>query len=211
MIRIIAASFVLLIALGANAALYFRDVREPQPQNGAASVDIGGISLDVPRLLMRDAAQFAGGRLERVDIALTLPDFAPLPPPSPRKPNAVLPPHLSLIIRSAMGMPSASQQFQALYARFLARETEAVSNGLVKRRFRKETPYDDRVLYIGAGTGTLFIVLCPAGAGEMVEPCITRLKAEGLDLELRFPVAFLDDWRRISSEATRRVAEWRRP
>ncbi len=108
----------------------------------------------------------------------------------------------------------AADQLQQVYARFLAPETTQAHAGLVMRRFRAGTPYEDRELYIGAGAlgggiGRLFIALCPKAAAQDVEPCITRLRQDGVEAELRFPARALPEWRRMGTETLQLIRRLR--
>ena len=215
MMRILVALSLLLVALGANAALYFRESLEPAPLTGTSKITLAGQSkqsglpITVPKALIRDRTHVAGGRLERLDLAVAIADFSPLPQPSPRRPDARLPDRLALILTAATGTAGPADQFQTLYARFLTGETWSNPGGLIMRRFKTGTPYEDREIYIGAGTGRLFIALCPREAIKGIEPCTANLRQDGVDIELRFDARYLPDWRRFTGETTRLIGEWR--
>lgn len=209
MMRILAALSLLLLAVGANAALYFRESVDPPAQTSATAIDLSGVTLNVPRNLIRNHVQVAGGRLDRLDVAVAIADFSALPQPSPKRPDVKLPDRLSIILTKAGQESGPAEQFQLLYARFLTGETWSNPGGLIMRRFRNGTPYEDREIYIGAGTGRLFIALCPREAVRNIEPCIAHLKQDGVNAELRFEARYLPEWRRIVSDSTRLIGEWR--
>jgi hypothetical protein len=128
-----------------------------------------------------------------VDFALQMPDLAPLP--SVRKGNQPVPESLSIILTPAGQTPDAAQLFQTVYARFLSWETWSNPGGLIMRRFRSGTPYEDRELYIGAGGKRVFIALCPLEGHRDIEPCTTMLHDQGINIELRFNARHLPEWR----------------
>lgn len=210
MLRFIAAAGLLSIAIAANAALYFHERAEPRAPTGMVSVQLGEMRLSLPRALIREPSQASGGRLARLDLAMSIADFAALPPPSPRRLDPPSPDRLTLVLTAAANGNGPSEQFQQLYARFLARETWTNPGGLIMRRFRAGTPYEDREIYIGAGTGRLFIALCPREESvRAIEPCIAQLRDGTADVELRFEARHLPEWRRLVGETLGRLADWR--
>jgi hypothetical protein len=118
-----------------------------------------------------------------------------------------MPDRLSLVLTAAStATPDAMTLFQTVYARFLGRETWSNPGGLVMRRFRQGTPYEDRELYIGAGGRQIFIALCPqenlAQAHQRdIEPCTALVRQGGLDAELRFSARHLPEWRKITASS----------
>lgn len=200
--RLVLALALLGTALGANAALLLRADGSPEPLTGTVDVTLSDTRITVPRALIRDRAQMAGGRLDRLDLAVTTADFAAVPQPSAREPNQPMPEHLVLMLTATHAAnPDAMELFQTVYARFLGRETWSNPGGLVMRRFRQGTPYEDRELYIGAGGRRIFIALCPQDAHRDIEPCTALLRQDGLDAELRFNAHQLPEWRRITASS----------
>lgn len=195
-------------ALGANAALYLRAEKDTEIITGTSEVSLAGRKLNVPRAIIRDRAQMAGGRLDRLDLAVNILDFSPIPQPSTRDPNRPMPDRLTMILTPSGNAPDSTALFQTVYARFLSGETTQSQAGLVMRRFRAGTPYEDRELFIGAGGRQPFIALCPRDPQlREMEPCTTLLRREGLDAELRVNARHLSDWRRITIAASELVAE----
>ncbi|MCA0399730.1 MAG: hypothetical protein LCH38_02815 [Proteobacteria bacterium] len=195
------ATGLLALALGANAALFHHGLGEEEQVSGDAQVLLGDQVLSVPRRFIRDQAQMGGGRLDRLDLAVAIADFSPLPPPSAQAPRRPLPDRLTITLTpAARNGPDASTQLQAIHARFFTGETWTNVGGLIMRRFRPGTPYEDRQLYLGAGPRGPFIALCPVTAGS--ELCSASLRLGGIDAELRFDAAHLDQWRRLSDDST---------
>lgn len=202
------------LAFAANATLLLREPAKPLAPIGTAEIDLGGLPLKVSRALILDPAQHGGGRLLRLDLAVERSSFEPLPQPSLMRDGTSQPEKLHLVLTNPGLQAPPADQLQQLYARFLQPETHNTTNGLVLRRFRPGTPYEDRELFIGAGQfggglGRLFIALCPRGGMRDIEPCTVKLRHEGVDIELRFPAQALADWRRIGTEALRLVGAMR--
>lgn len=202
------------LAFAANATLLLREPSPPQIPQGMADIDLSGLPLKVPRALILDPAQHGGGRLLRLDLALQRETFEPLPPPS-LQPHAVS--HLGklhLVLSNPGIQAPPVDQLQQIYARFLMPETHNTPSGLVLRRFRPGTPYEDRELFIGAGQfggglGRLFIALCPKAGARDIEACSAKLRQDGVEIEMRFTADALRDWRRIGTEALRLVSAMR--
>jgi hypothetical protein len=192
--RWIFALGLLGLAVAANATLLLREPSTPQSPTGTAEIDLAGLPLRVSRALILDPAQHGGGRLLRLDLVMDGKSFQPLPPPSPMLEGSSKPPKLHLVLTNPGIQAPPIDQLQQLYARFLLTETQNTPTGLMQRRFRPGTPYEDRELFIGAGQfggglGRLFIALCPKSAMVDIEPCTARLRHEGVDIELRFQSA----------------------
>lgn len=199
--QLVLALALLGTALGANAALYLHAQGEPAPVTGTARIDLGGRPIEIARALIRDPAQSAGGRLDRVDLMVQAADFTPMPRMSAKEPRRPMPDGVSILLSAAGSTPDPAELFQNVYARFLARETWSNPGGLAMRRFRSGTPYEDRELYLGAGGKRVFIALCPLDNHREVEPCTSVLRQDGLDIELRFHARLLPEWRRLTASA----------
>ena len=207
-------------ALGANAALLLRSDPAAEVLEGSVEVNLSGRKVAVPRALIRDRAQMAGGRLDRLDLAVAIADFSAIPQPSTLDQNKPMPDRLSLVLSAAtVAAPDSMTLFQTVYARFLARETWSNPGGLVMRRFRPGTPYEDRELYIGAGGRQIFIALCPQEVAPApsqtnarqknprdIEPCTSFVRQNGLDAELRFNARHLPEWRRLAASSLDLIA-----
>jgi len=200
--RLVIALTLFGMALGANAALLLRAPPNPAPFLGTARVELGKADLLVPQSLIRDRTQMAGGRLDRLELAVNILNFEPLPQPSAEDPFRPIPARLSIILAPSRGEPVAAELFHTVYARFLTRETWSNPGGLAMRRFRQGTPYEDRELYLGVGGRRPFVALCPMDAHREMEPCLTTLRFGELDVELRFNARHLPEWRRILEDST---------
>lgn len=187
-------------ALGANATLLLRGPSGPAMPQGQARIELSRFSLTVPQALIRDRTQMAGGRLDRLDIAVNITNFQALPPPSAEDPYRPMPDRLTVILSAHRGDPVAADLFQTVYARFLSRETWSNPGNLVMRRFRQGTPYEDRELYLGVGARRPFVALCPIDAHRETEPCVTSFRVGDLEAELRFHARHLPEWRRIMQD-----------
>lgn len=204
--RLVPGLAILALALAGNALLFLKPSGGAADISGTARIDLGGKTIEVARRLIRDRAQAAGGRLDRLDLAVRISDFSPLPPPDPADPARPMPERLTISLALAREGADSVETLQRVHARFLTRETWSNPGGLVMRRFRAGSPYEDRELYVGAGGGRMFVAICPREAVSAIEPCLTTIRIEGLDMELRFDARHLPEWRRFATQAVMLVA-----
>jgi hypothetical protein len=209
MIRVLSLAGLMLVALGANAALLLRGEDKPEPITGETRAVLGGAPVLVPRAFVREPAQWAGGRLERFDLQMRADDFSPLPPRTSLTALQPEPERISLVLTAVQPGSGAAERFQLLYSRFVSAETKNRADGLVTRGFRPGTPYEDREIHIGAGIGRHFYVLCPKGEVARIEPCIAQVTSGPVQAEIRFLAARLNDWKRIGTEMARMLDAWR--
>ena len=120
--RLVLALSLFGTALGANAALFLRAEPDAGLPRGTSQVTLGSRILEVPRALIRDRAQMAGGRLDRLDLSVHAHDFTPLVQPSAKNPDLPAPERLSIILTANGGGADPTELFQTVYARFLSRE-----------------------------------------------------------------------------------------
>jgi hypothetical protein len=212
--RWLLATGLLGLAVAANAALLLRPPASTSPPKGEVKIDLAGLPLSASRALIAEPAQQAGGRLARLDLQLDRVEYRPLPQAIPRKGGQPALETLHIVLSNPGPKAPPADHLQQVHARFLAPETVQAMGGLVMRRFRAGTPYEDRELYIGAGAmgggiGRLFIALCPKANRQDVEPCIARLRQDGVEAELRFPARALPEWRRMGTETLQLIRRMR--
>ncbi len=101
------------------------------------------------------------------------------------------------------GVDPADRPMQ-LYARFLQAETVAGPAGLVMRRFEQGSPYDLEQLYVAPPDGRDFFARCPKAESDGAAPeelCLSVFRVDGLDVELRFAPALLENWEALNEGA----------
>ncbi len=199
--RLLPASSLLACAAMANALMLERPQVQVEGPRGEVEVKLGGTLLRAPRALIRDEAQMQGGRLDRLDLVMVAETLMPLPPVDAKAPEAGLPERFALVLTPAEERLSSIDMFGKVYARFLTGEPQSTGTGLILRRFREKSPYEDRELHLGVGTGRTFVALCPLPEAREAEPCTTSFRTAGLDMELRFPAKRLGQWRRFTETA----------
>ena len=212
--RWLLATGLLGLAVAANAALLLRAPTPTGPPTGEVTIDLAGLPLSASRALIAEPAQRAGGRLTRLDLQVDRVNYQPVPLGLGRKTGEPPPETLHIVLSNPGPKAPPADHLQQVHARFLSPETVQAKGGLVMRRFRAGTPYEDRELYIGAGAlggsgGRLFIALCPMANVRDVEPCIVRLREDGVEAEMRFPARALPEWRRMGTETLQLIRRMR--
>lgn len=192
------AVLVLMVALG---ALFARRVYvDRRPPEGVATFQLGGRQVTVERAMVRDPDMRDGGAVNRLDLALSWPDFRAAPAPTPAGPDGD---RVFIALEDAASRTRLPDDIDpadrpvALYSRFLERDAWSNPGGLVMRRFRAGTPYDGEELYISTPDERVFAARCPVpgpvGAGPD-ELCLWQTRINGLEVQARFPARLLTSW-----------------
>jgi hypothetical protein len=164
------------------------------PDGAPVSVTIGRVALTVPAGLIRIDAQKAGGTLETLDLML---DIGTL---GPAGAEHALDRLVFLSFERAREGGDPAGRTEELYARFLTPETAEADGGLIRRRFKPKSPYDDEELVLAPPDGRAFAARCgPLEARTLKPSCLWQLRHGGLDIGVRFDPAHLGDWQRIAA------------
>jgi hypothetical protein len=204
--RLFLACLALLACLGLGAYGLLRAGADLP----AATVEanIGDTRFAFAPAYARDEATAAGGFQDRLAFVAVIPDFSPPPRPA----RALAPKALTERARDNVfitvsskddGVDPADRPMQ-LYARFLEAETASGPGGLVMRRFEQGSPYDLEQLYVAPPDGRDFFARCPKPASDdlaSAELCFFVFRVDGLDVELRFPPAQLENWETLNEGA----------
>ena len=198
-----------LLALGAllvaGASLWLLSRRTAPDVGAIAHARVGDIALAYEAGYARFAAGRGGGRLDRLDLAATLPDFRPAGDelrasgPDGRDPGLLL-----LSIAPAERSVDPADRTAALYATFLEAEVVEDESGLIMRRFAAGSPYAGEDLYFDAPEGRAFAARCTRPTtppDELPQTCVVAFRLEGLDVDARFDRRALRHWPSIAHGA----------
>ena len=166
------------------------------------SVQLGTIGIVYPTAYARFPAGRGGGRLDRVDLAITVPDFhaagattASLPADddvAARVSSLVF-----LTIRPEDEAIDPQDRTEKIHARFLEPGVWQEESGLVMRRFEKGSPYDHEELHFVPPDGRVFAARCVRPTqppSDLPSTCLSTFRIDGLDIDVRFPPALLPQW-----------------
>lgn len=182
---------LLAIAGAAIAGLYVLAVGGNRADEGVRLVEIGSRALRVDPALLRDAEQVQTRVIDRLDLVVGFDDFRNVAPTAP--PEAQV--HLALT-RAGDDLDPADRP-AALYAKFVSPEVWTNPGGLVMRRFRTGSPYEDEELYLALPDERVFAARCPRRdlpTEAPPEPCLWLVRQNGLDIQVRFSPTHLVDW-----------------
>lgn len=210
---------VFVIAFGVTAALAGTGVwlaarARPTP-NSVEYALIGEAMLSYPAAYARNRVQAGAGRLDRLDLAASFPDFQPAAEAKGLMSEADLDARTARTVFVTVTPDDRSldpaERPARLYAPLLDPVGFAKPAGLVARRFQQGSPYEGEELYMTPPEGRAFWARCPTPEARGArEPCFTELRANGVNLTVRFAPALLPDWERLRDGVTTLVAGMRR-
>lgn len=176
----------------------------------AAPVDVtvGRDRLSIPANMFRFTDQRRGGPQARVDLFLKLPDLTGWHEADADAFNEVGPqsPIVFVALTPREGMRDPAQRFVEVYQRFVEGPAVDGPDGLVGRRLRVGSGYDDETIYVENGRGP-YTARCFAETGGAPPTCLMEFWA-GRDLvaQARFRKHWLEHWRVIDRALKERVA-----
>jgi hypothetical protein len=173
-------------------------------------VVVAGVLFNVPPAAIRASVQRQPGAHERIDLVLLWPSLTP--PPSDRAASAdvsalsdgkAAPPNNSndrlFVTIAALGnvLPPA-ERMRSVYPRYFESRALPADDGLAVLQFRAGTPYEGEDLIYPADEPEHFFARCTRETVRQVPAtCIYERLLDGAEMTLRFPRAWLQDWRGV--------------
>lgn len=198
--------FLLALFFAAVTGLVTRRIYTDQAgTSGFASFYVGGQTVTVDRAMIRDNELRDGGAVNRLDLALTWPEFRPAGM------NIGQSGHELVFVAIEDAAPKTRNQDDVdpadrpsqLYARFLEQDTTTTAEGLVSRRFKANSPYNGEELFVATPDERAFAARCPLAAASMATPeerCLWQIRANGLDVHIRFSRRVLAGWSLLTEQ-----------
>ena len=200
---------VFLLAAGYVSYVLWPRWPEPAvaPNAPALPIMVGEVTFNIPPGAIRVPVQRKPGVQERVDLAFLWPTLAPAtgarPAPHPGPPAHAEPGPLDRIfvtITATNGALPPIERLKTIYPRYTAKEPEPTSAGLVAVSFRDGTPYQGEDLIYDAADPERFFIRCTHDApGHVPGTCLVERRMRNADMIVRFPRAWLTDWREVAS------------
>jgi hypothetical protein len=193
----------------------------PVPLNAPAMpITVANVLFDVPPAAIRAAVQRHPGPHERVDLAFLWPS---LKPPQSDAKSADQPvvendgdtgatpvdttERLFATIAGLGSMLPPAARLRTIYPRYIEAQASAGPDGLAIVPFRAGTPYDgEDLVYVGA-TPEEFFARCTRQVGVVRGTCLHERQIDTAEVTLRFPRAWLDNWRGVAAGADRLIAQ----
>jgi hypothetical protein len=182
-------------------------------------ITVAGVLFNVPPAAIRTPLQRQPGPHERIDLVFLWPSLAP-PQLEAEKPaqapfaledNAAAAPsdaspRLFVTIDGLGSVMAPKERLQTVYPHYVAAQATAGPDGLAILPFRARTPYDGEDLVYLAADPDQFFARCTRQLGVVPGTCMQERAIEAAEVTLRFPRAWLVDWRQIAAGFDRLVA-----
>jgi hypothetical protein len=189
------STLCMIAAIGGGGWAIWRLLRHEDALGPTSVVaEIGSTRVHYDPAYGRGTDERNGGKLDRLDLTMRFPSFAPAGLDASTKSNEPL---LFLRIEDGDQTLPPEERAAKLYVRFLEPEQWTNPGGLVMRRFQAESPYEREELYFAPPEGRLFAARCtrprqpPDG---LPETCINDIRVNGLDVHMRFSPEMLPEW-----------------
>ena len=214
----------LLVFLGVSllAASYVAYVLWPRwpgpvvaPNAPSLPIVIGGATFNIPQAAIRRPVQRKPGAQERIDLVFIWPSLAPPATAAEAGPHGVSASaeaahpleRIFLTIARSEGGPPPLERMNTIYRRYLGPETLSELDGLFMLAFRKDTPYQGEDLLYTPDKPERFILRCTSdGAGPTPGTCLHERRLGSADVTVRFPRAWLSDWRAVADGIDRLIS-----
>jgi hypothetical protein len=174
-------------------------------------ITVGGMALNVPAAAIRVSQQRRTGAQERIDLVFMWPSLVPPDPesrPAPHTPPA-LDDRIFVTIAKSDGTPPPAERFATIYPRYLDSTPSPGPDGLRVQAFRKDTPYQNEDLIYDAAEPDRFLVRCTRNSGVAPGICLHQRRIGNTDVIVRFPRAWLTDWRAVAVNLERLLSNLR--
>ena len=193
----------------------------PVPLNGPAMpITVANVLFDVPPAAIRAAVQRHPGPHERVDLAFLWPSLKPPQsdakgadrPAAENDGDTIAKPvdtteRLFATIAGLGSLLPPAERLRTIYPRYIEAQASAGPDGLAIVPFRAGTPYDgEDLVYVGT-TPEEFFARCTRQVGVVRGTCLHERQIDTAEVTLRFPRAWLEDWRGVTAGVDRLMAQ----
>ena len=185
----------------------------------AVPVTVAGVLFNVPPAAIRAAVQRHPGAHERLDAVFLWPSLTPPGPdfettavpssteggdpvPAPRTDD-----RLFVTIAGLDGVLAPDVRLRTIYPRYIEAEAAPGADGLATVRFRAGTPYEGEDLVYLADRREQFFLRCSRPVRTVPGTCMQERSIDAAEITLRFPRAWLEDWRNVAAGFDRLVAQ----
>jgi hypothetical protein len=174
-------------------------------------VTVGGVAFNVPPAAIRFKVQRRPGAQVRVDLSfvwpsLTPPDMSikPLPTDAPGVTD-----RLFVTIAASDATLSPTERLKVIYPRYADAAPIIGTDGLSLQGFRDGSPYQGEDLMLEPASPERFLLRCTRQIAATPAMCLHERRIAGADVTVRFPRAWLDDWRNVADGIDRLIAGFR--
>ena len=217
-------AFLAVVLLG--AMIFVSSVLWPTWPSGPVSLDapaipitVANVLFDVPPRAIRAAVQRHAGPHERIDLAFMWPSLeAPQPQgkdadqgaaeiKNEATPSAAdLSHHLFVTIAGLGPVLPPAERLRNIYPHYAESQASDGPDGLAILPFRAGTPYQGEDLVYLAANPEQFFARCTRLVGTVRGTCLHERLIDTAEVTVRFPRAWLDDWRNVAPGIDRLMA-----
>jgi hypothetical protein len=168
---------------------------------------IGNVLFNVPPAAIRFKAQRRSGNQARIDLSFVWPSFSPPDPETKPRPSDTpdVTDRLFMTIAASDDTLSPIERLKTIYPRYLDGTPVVGTDGLSRQSFRDGSAYQGDELIFDPAAQERFLLRCARQTGITPAMCLQERRIAGADLMLRFPRAWLKDWRATASRIERLI------
>ena len=178
------------------------------PDAPSLPISIGGVAFNVPPAAIRFKVQRRPGSQVRVDLSFMWPSLAP--PDASIKPQPTDRPdvtdRLFMTIAAADSTLPPLERLKVIYPRYAEAAPVVGSDGLSMQGFRDGSPYQGEDLILDPASPEHFLLRCTRQIASTPAMCLHERRIADADVMVRFPRAWLDDWRSAADGVDRLIA-----
>ncbi|HWV40124.1 hypothetical protein [Pseudorhodoplanes sp.] len=178
------------------------------PDAPALPITVGNVLFNVPAAAIRFKAQRRSGDQARIDLSFVWPSLTPPDPNAKPKPSDTpdVTDRLFMTIAASDNTLAPMERLKTIYPRYLDGTPVVGTDGLSRQSFRDNSAYKGDELIFDPAAQERFLLRCARQAGVTPAMCLHERRIAGADLMLRFPRAWLGDWRTTASRIERLIA-----
>jgi hypothetical protein len=206
-----------ILAVGCLALGYVTHLLWPRWPEPAAALDapslpivISGTLFNVPPGAIRVPVQRRPGTQERVDLVFLWPALKP-PDPATRPTLETLSAggdRIFVTVSSSSDLLPVTQRLKIIYPRYIEAWPITGADGLTLFAFRADSPYRGEDLAIDRSAPEHFLARCSRdGNGPTRAVCLAERRVGEADITLRFPRAWIANWRDVANGIDRLIAQ----
>jgi hypothetical protein len=204
--------FGLLATAYVGFVLWPRHLSEA-PDSPSLPITVAGVVFNVPTQAIRREVQRRSGAQDRIDLAFVWPSLRPPDPardrPAPTDETVAID-RLFMTIAKNDGTLSAAERMKTIYSRYTERGLASEAEGLVARAFGDATPYRGEDLVLDPAAPERFAARCTR-AGATPAVCLLERRIGTADITVRFPRAWLSEWKEVAAGIDYLLATLRPP
>ena len=178
------------------------------PDAPSLPISIGGVAFNVPPAAIRFKVQRRPGSQVRVDLSFLWPSLTP--PDASIKPQPTDRPdvtdRLFMTIAASDSTLPPLERLKVIYPRYAEAAPVVGSDGLSMQGFRDGSPYQGEDLILDPASPEHFLLRCTRQIASTPAMCLHERRIADADVMVRFPRAWLDDWRSAADGVDRLIA-----